>query len=83
MILIFNIDINECTANPSICHSLAVCKNTLGSYICQCPKGYKLGYDQFTCVGEYIILILQASTVCLYALKIAFCHFNHCPHYQI
>ena len=59
-------DINECTTNPSICHSLAVCKNTLGSYICECPNGYTLGYDKFTCVGEYIILILQELNLLFY-----------------
>ena len=63
--LYFNIDINECTANPSICHSLAACKNTLGSYICECPKGYTLGYDKFTCVGEYIMLTLASLYLCI------------------
>lgn len=58
IILFLIIDINECRTNSSICHSLANCNNTLGSYICQCRNGYTLGYDQFTCVGEYITLIL-------------------------
>lgn len=45
------IDINECE-NSAACSSPAVCKNTLGSYICDCPEGYKLAYDRKSCIGK-------------------------------
>ncbi|PNF25788.1 hypothetical protein B7P43_G12126 [Cryptotermes secundus] len=31
------VDINECLENP--CHSTAICKNSPGSFSCQCPDG--------------------------------------------
>lgn len=31
------VDVNECASNP--CHVTAVCRNTEGSYSCQCAKG--------------------------------------------
>ncbi|XP_012588958.1 PREDICTED: protein HEG homolog 1 isoform X1 [Condylura cristata] len=35
-----SVDVNECLLNP--CPPLAVCNNTQGSFICQCPVGYQL-----------------------------------------
>ncbi|KAH9523886.1 hypothetical protein Btru_047324 [Bulinus truncatus] len=35
------IDVNECT-QPDVCLSGYICENTIGSYRCQCPTGYKL-----------------------------------------
>ena len=32
-------DVDECQ-NPSSCISPATCKNTDGSYFCECPTGY-------------------------------------------
>lgn len=31
------VDINECSSSP--CHTSAVCKNTIGSYSCECAQG--------------------------------------------
>ena len=47
-----SLDINECEVNSHLCDSKATCLNTAGSYICKCPTGYTLGYDQRTCVGK-------------------------------
>ena len=44
----FVLDMNECKESQDKCHSDAECTNTVGSYKCQCKKGY-LG-DGFTCV---------------------------------
>ena len=45
------LDMDECKESQDNCHSDADCTNTVGSYKCQCKKGY-LG-DGFTCVkGE-------------------------------
>ena len=30
-------DVNECTAHTDLCHKMAACKNTAGSYTCTCP----------------------------------------------
>jgi len=38
-VLILVPDVDECQ-NPSSCISPATCKNTHGSYFCQCPSGY-------------------------------------------
>ena len=35
-----NLDIDECNNKESVCHRLANCTNTEGSYICHCPKKY-------------------------------------------
>ena len=34
------VDINECTSRMSDCISSAVCVDTDGSYVCNCPAGY-------------------------------------------
>ena len=31
-------DIDECIS--SLCHTNAMCKNTIGSYICKCKEGF-------------------------------------------
>ena len=56
------IDINECNLlaasasqqsslsnNKMICRGLARCVNTLGSFKCECPDGYKLDPSGLTC----------------------------------
>ena len=34
-------DVDECEQQSHLCHALATCINTSGSYNCQCVKGYK------------------------------------------
>lgn len=44
-------DINECDdATAGGCEG--VCCNTIGSYYCKCPDGFRLGPDGRTCHGE-------------------------------
>ena len=33
-------DIDECSTNASLCHAMAECVDTEGSYSCQCSTGY-------------------------------------------
>lgn len=46
-------DINECMENKTICK--LGCINTMGSYRCECPKGFKSG-DSGNCIGKYILV---------------------------
>ena len=47
-------DINECTSGQHNCDSNAVCKNTVGSFTCQCKTGYT--GDGRSCSGKVLIL---------------------------
>ena len=51
--MFFPLDIDECSAMPSVCDSEnGVCMNLAGSYNCSCNPGYELGNDNFTCNGK-------------------------------
>lgn len=50
-------DLDECALSPKPCNFL--CKNTEGSYLCSCPRGYSLQPDGKTCKGS------RHSYVCL------------------
>ena len=44
-------DQNECNSNATNgCQQ--VCANTLGSYTCECIRGYRLNDDGMSCTGE-------------------------------
>ena len=47
---VFFLDINECSASPSVCDSNANCQNTKGSYLCSCNVGFN--GDGRTCKGK-------------------------------
>ena len=47
-------DINECTSNPGICVN-GQCINNQGSFRCDCPRGFTLGPDGRTCLGEWLV----------------------------
>ena len=44
------LDINECRQAPSVCHRLAKCSNTEGSFSCQCDIGFT-GDGIVNCTG--------------------------------
>lgn len=46
-------DMDECALSPKPCNFL--CKNTEGSYLCSCPRGYSLQPDGKTCKGTHCI----------------------------
>ncbi|XP_040824025.1 nidogen-1 [Ochotona curzoniae] len=43
-------DIDECTEQPSVCGSHAICNNHPGTFRCECVEGYQFS-DQGTCVA--------------------------------
>lgn len=48
----FFADIDECTEQPSVCGSHAICNNHPGTFRCECVEGYQFS-DQGTCVGKF------------------------------
>jgi hypothetical protein len=44
-------DIDECRTVPGICRN-GRCKNTIGSFACQCQPGYDLTADRKSCRGD-------------------------------
>ena len=57
--ILFFLDIDECSASPSVCDINAICSNTRGSYNCICRAGYS--GDGKTCKGrrKYFIYNLK------------------------
>ena len=48
----FITDVDECATNNGGCNQ--ICKNSYGSYHCECDSGYELSADNHTCVGKFI-----------------------------
>ena len=59
--ILFFLDIDECSASPSVCDVNAICSNTRGSYHCICQAEYS--GDGKTCQGrrKYFIYNLKVS----------------------
>lgn len=56
-------DIDECSEQPGLCGSNAVCNNQPGTYRCECVDGYQFAADGRTCVAvEYAINHCQTGT---------------------
>ena len=47
------IDIDECKLGSATCSADGSCTNTVGSYSCQCNKGFS--GDGKTCIGTFSI----------------------------
>ena len=48
-------DIDECAELPMACRG-GQCRNTYGSFVCICPRGYRLDVSRRMCVGKVLIL---------------------------
>lgn len=47
-----NLDIDECRVGVAICKANSVCRNTVGSYLCDCLDGYI--WNGTLCEQQYI-----------------------------
>ena len=47
---LFSLDENECATGNNKCEQM--CRDTDGSYYCECHKGYRIGADRITCFGK-------------------------------
>ena len=45
------VDIDECTQFPSLCKN-GICRNTLGSFACECSAGLTLDAAERSCLGK-------------------------------
>ena len=60
--LFLGVDIDECALGLSICHPIAVCKNTIMSYKCDCSRPPRSGDGYNNCSGE-LLNILSTNQV--------------------
>lgn len=77
-------DRNECLETPGVC-SPGQCIDTLGSYRCICPNGYKTTRDQSMCIGKlywslslcacffFLISVLSSSEKVEHHLRMLLC----------
>ena len=54
MLIVYILDVNECTEFPNICAN-GVCRNTVGSFICDCQSGFTLTADGTNCTGSHFV----------------------------
>ena len=73
------IDVDECKANQHDCQAPATCQNTIGSFTCQCPAGYKTdtrtscqGKSYKVALKEHHFLINNSSIFCHHQIKTSF-----------
>ena len=55
-LMLFFLDLDECSAFRSVCDTNANCSNTRGSYYCTCKAGYT--GDGKTCQGKRRFLFI-------------------------
>ena len=48
---------DECQDGTDQCGPVGTCHNTLGSYECVCPRGYKRDETGTKCIGQYLIFL--------------------------
>ena len=62
VLLLLSEDNNECTDGTTQCE--VTCRNTPGSFVCECNPGYELATNGYSCQG---IVISQFAMLLLYS----------------
>ncbi len=57
------VDVNECATENGGCYHY--CRNTLGSYRCSCERGFTLGDNGKSCIGESSMHMMKAASSCV------------------
>ena len=66
------LDVDECMEDSDRCaHN---CQNTEGSYICNCSEGFHLDNDGYSCIGMFLLLLLNIGQKRYYPAL------HHCSH---
>ena len=53
--VMFTTDDNECMRRPSVCPNFTTCRDTIGSYACECNQGFIMNDGNETqdlCIGK-------------------------------
>lgn len=75
-------DENECATGNNNCEQL--CRDTEGSYYCECHKGYKVDADRITCQGKMKPLhsratyVYKQASVAIVVSNKGYCLFIYC-----
>jgi len=65
-------DMDECRSDPELCQP-GLCKNTYGSYYCECQQGYSVKPGTTTCTGSVLGYTLVVFVDVLFIV-----HIDHC-----
>lgn len=61
---IFFSDIDECRTISNVCEG-GTCTNQKGSFVCTCPKGFRLSYNGKECIGANSVLNIIQHNFCI------------------